>query len=166
MHEFGDDQVRLLKLDIEGSEYNVLPTIVSKSAVSRRVVEGTRHALEELMSRLLDELELAALMIDGIELDERCNTRDGTKVTLGLWEGSTENAAVATALLADLQERGLDCSEGVLVVIDGAKALAKAVRLDLLADGLLGALVAARRHPRQHALKHDASERVLAANCS
>ena len=79
---------------------------VSKSAVSRRVVEGTRHALEELMSRRLDDVELAALMIDGLDLDERCNvvclgiTRDGTKVALGRWEGSTENAAVATALLA------------------------------------------------------------------
>src|SRR4051794_33543587 len=73
-------------------------------------------------------------MIDGIDLDDRCNvvalgiTRDGTKVPLGLWEGSTENATVATALLADLVERGLDVSAGVLVLIDGAKALAKAVR--------------------------------------
>ncbi len=86
----------------------------SKSAVSRRVVARTREALEELMSRRLDELELAALMIDGLDLDERCNvvalgiTRDGTKVPLGLWEGSTENATVASALLADLQDRGLD----------------------------------------------------------
>ncbi|MCA1678038.1 MAG: transposase, partial [Actinobacteria bacterium] len=79
------------------------------------------------------DVRLAALMIDGIELDGRCNVvalgiaDDGTKVPLGLWEGSAENATVATALLSDLAERGLDCSGGVLVVIDGAKALRKAV---------------------------------------
>jgi putative transposase len=123
----------------------------SKSAVSRRVVERTREALEELMSRRLDELELAALMIDGLDLDERCNvvalgiTRDGTKVALGLWEGSTENATVASALLADLQDRGLDVSGGVLVVIDGAKALAKAVRQ------VLGAGAVVQRCQRHYA---------------
>jgi putative transposase len=58
------------------------------------------------------KVELVALMIDGIELDERCYvvalgiTIDGTKVPLGLWEGSTENTTTVTALLADLQERG------------------------------------------------------------
>jgi hypothetical protein len=125
----------------------------SKSAVSRRVVEGTRHALEALMSRRLGELELAALMIDGLDLDERCNvvalgiTHDGRKLPLGLWEGSTENATVASALLADVQDRGLDCSGGVLVVIDGAKALAKAVRQVLGA----GAVVArCQRHKECH----------------
>jgi hypothetical protein len=45
--------------------------------------------------------------------------------SLGLWEGSTENATVATALLSDLVERGLDPEQGILFVIDGAKALAK-----------------------------------------
>jgi putative transposase len=129
----------------------------SKSAVSRRVVERTREALEELMSRRLDEIELAALMIDGLDLDERCNvvalgiTRDGTKVPLGLWEGSTENATVASALLADLQDRGLDVSAGVLVVIDGAKALAKAVRQVLGA----GAVVQrCQRHKERNVMDH------------
>ena len=50
------------------------------------------------------------------------------KIPLGLWEGSTENATVATALLADLVERGLDPEQGILFVIDGAKALRKAIR--------------------------------------
>ena len=45
------------------------------------------------------------------------------KVPLGLWEGSTENATVATALLSDLVERGLDVEQGLLFVIDGGKAL-------------------------------------------
>src|SRR4051794_4667274 len=88
-------------------------------------------------------------MIDGIDLDDRCNvialgiTRDGTKVPLGLWEGATENATVATALLSDLVERGLDVSAGVLGVIDDAKALAKAVRQ------VLGAGAVVQRCQRQ-----------------
>jgi transposase-like protein len=130
---------------------------VSKSAVSRRIVEGTRHALEELMSRRLDDVELAALMIDGLELDGRCNVvclgicRDGTKVPLGLWEGSTENATVATALLADLGDRGLDVCAGVLVVIDGAKALAKAVRA-VLGSGAV--VQRCQRHKERNVLDH------------
>ena len=47
---------------------------------------------------------------------------------MGLWECSTENATVATALLADLVERGLDPEQGMLFVLDGSKALRKAVR--------------------------------------
>jgi transposase-like protein len=92
-------------------------------------------------------------MIDGIDLDERCNvvalgiTRDGTKLPLGLWQGSTENATVATALLSDLVERGLDCSGGVLVVIEGAKALAKAVR-QVLGSGAV--VQRCQRHKESH----------------
>jgi hypothetical protein len=73
-------------------------------------------------------------MLDGIDMKGRCNvvalaiTTEGVKIPLGLWEGSTENAAVATALLADLVDRGLDIGQGVLCVLDGAKALRKAVR--------------------------------------
>lgn len=122
-----------------GSEVDEDARSTSKSAVSRQFVARTRTALSELLSRPLDGLQLAVLMIDGIELEERTHvvclgiTRDGTKVPLGLWEGSTENATVATALLSDLQERGLDASGGLLVVIDGAKALRKAVR-DVLGE--------------------------------
>src|SRR3712207_6009281 len=77
---------------------------------------------------------LAVLMLDGIELKGRCCVvalgidTDGIKHPLGLWDGSTENATVATTLLANLVERGLDVEQGVLVVLDGAKALRKAVR--------------------------------------
>ncbi len=86
------------------------------------------------MSRRLDDVRLAVMMIDGIDLGERPNvvalgiTTEGVKIPLGLWEGSTENAAVATALLSDLVERGLDPEQGILFVIDGAKALRKAIR--------------------------------------
>ena len=106
----------------------------SKSSVSRAFVERTRHALAELMGRRLDDVRLAVLMLDGIELQGRTNivalgiTTDGVKIPLGLWEGSTENATVATALLSDLVSRGLDPEQGILFVIDGAKALRKAIR--------------------------------------
>jgi transposase-like protein len=82
----------------------------------------------------VDDIRLAVLILDGIDLKGRCNvvalevTTEGVKIPLGLWEGSTENAAVATALLADLVDRGLDVGQGVVCVLDGAKALRKAVR--------------------------------------
>jgi putative transposase len=106
----------------------------SRSAVSRTFVERTREALGELMSRRLDDVRLAVLMLDGIELKGRTNivalaiTTEGVKIPLGLWEGSTENATVATALLSDLVERGLDPEQGILFVVDGSKALRKAIR--------------------------------------
>lgn len=65
------------------------------------------------------------------------------EIPLGLWEGSTENATVATALLADLIKRGLDTSQGVLTVLDGSKALRKAVR-DVLGE----------RSPVQRCIRH------------
>jgi transposase-like protein len=85
------------------------------------------------MSRRLDDVRLAALMVDGIELKGRCCivalgiTTDGVKVPLGLWDGSTENKTVTAHLLADLVDRGLDVAQGVLVVLDGSKALRAAV---------------------------------------
>ena len=106
----------------------------SRSAVSRTFVERTRGALRELMSRRLDDVRLAVMMIDGLELQGRCCVfalwiaTEGVKIPLGLWEGSTENATVATALLSDLVERGLDPEQGILFVVDGAKALRKAIR--------------------------------------
>ena len=106
----------------------------SKSAISREFVARTRENLEALMSRRLDDVRLAVLMVDGIDLKGRTNvvclgiTTDGLKLPLGLWEGSTEHSALATALLADLVDRGLDTEQGVLCVLDGAKALRRAVR--------------------------------------
>ena len=117
-----------------GQEVEQAARSTSRSAVSRTFIERTRAALSELMSRRLDDVRLAVMMIDGIDLGERTNvvalgvTTEGVKIPLGLWEGSTENAAVATALLSDLVERGLDPEQGILFVIDGAKALRKAIR--------------------------------------
>jgi putative transposase len=117
-----------------GSEVGEVARSTSKSAVSREFVSRTRENLIELMSRPLGDLRLAVLMLDGIDLKGRCCVvalgidTDGIKHPLGLWDGSTENAIVATTLLSNLVERGLDVQRGVLVVIDGAKALRKAVR--------------------------------------
>jgi putative transposase len=105
----------------------------SKSAVSREFVGRTGEHLRALMSRPLGDIRLAALMLDGIELKGRCCvvalgiTTDGVKTPLGLWDGSTENKTVTAHLLADLVQRGLDVEQGVLVVLDGSKALRAAV---------------------------------------
>ena len=107
---------------------------VSKSAISRRFVRQTETALAELMARDLTDLDIKVLMLDGEHVAERCVvvalaiTADGTKVPVGLWDGSTENKTVVRALLADLVSRGLGFDDGLLVVIDGAKALSAAVR--------------------------------------
>src|ERR687893_2232734 len=116
-----------------GTEIDEISRSTSKSAVSREFVSRTREHLIELMSRPLGDLRLAVLMLDGIELKGRCCVvclgidTDGVKHPLGLWDGSTENATVATTLLSNLTDRGLDVDQGVLVVLDGAKALRKAV---------------------------------------
>jgi len=105
----------------------------SKSAVSARFVYGTERKLGELMSRELGGLKLVALLIDGVYFGEHVVLaavgvdERGDKHVLGLREGATENAAAVKALLADLVERGLDTNRSLLSVIDGAKALHKAV---------------------------------------
>ncbi len=106
---------------------------VSKSVVSERFVYGTERKLAELMSRELSDLALVALMIDGVHFAEHVVLavvgvdEHGDKHVLGLREGATENVAVVRALLADLVERGLATGHSLLIVIDGAKALHKAV---------------------------------------
>jgi putative transposase len=80
----------------------------SKSTVSELFIERTKSALEELMGRSLADVRLAVMMLDGIDIADRCHvvalgiTTDGVKLPLGLWEGSTENATVARSLLSDL----------------------------------------------------------------
>jgi transposase-like protein len=140
-----------------GEEIDESARSTSKSAVSREFVARTRENLIELMSRPLDDLRLAVLMLDGIELKGRCCVvalgidTDGVKHPLGLWDGSTENATVATTLLANLVERGLDTEQGVLVVIDGGKALRKAVR-DVL--GVHTPVQRCVRHKERNVLAH------------
>jgi putative transposase len=106
---------------------------ISKSAVSERFVVGTQRRLAELMQRDLSGLRLVALLIDGVHFADHVVLAavgidvDGEKHPLGLREGATENAAACKALLEDLIERGLNPNRTLLVVIDGAKALRRAV---------------------------------------
>ena len=64
-------------------------------------IERTRTALGELMGRRLDDVRLAVMMLDGLEIAERTHvvalgiSTEGVKIPLGLWEGSTENATLA-----------------------------------------------------------------------
>jgi putative transposase len=121
-------------LEPVGSAVEASARSTSRSAVSRRFVAMTEQALDEMMTADLCELDLVALMIDGVHFaDHLCVVAlgisiDGTKIPLGVLEGSTENATVVKALLADLAARGLDVTRPILVVIDGAKALASAVK--------------------------------------
>ena len=117
-----------------GTGLDATARATGRSSVSRRFKAATQAGLDELMGRDLADLELAALMLDGVHFAETCCVvalaicADGTKVPVGLWLGDTENKTIVTALLADLVDRGLDPAGGVLVVLDGAKALATAVR--------------------------------------
>jgi hypothetical protein len=120
-------------LEPVGTQVESTASGTSKSAISRRFVAATEHALAELLAADLTSLDLVALMVDGIRVAEHCCvvalgvTIDGTKIPLGLVEGATENATVVTDLLAGLRERGLEVTRPILVVIDGAKALRRAV---------------------------------------
>ena len=139
-----------------GADVEQAARSTSKSSVSRTFIERTRGALRQLMSRRLDDVRLAVMMLDGLELQGRTNvvclgiTTEGVKIPLGLWEGSTENATVATALLSDLVERGLDPEQGILFVIDGAKALRKAIR-NVFGDAPVQRCL---RHKERNVLEH------------
>jgi transposase-like protein len=106
---------------------------VSASSVSRRFVKESSDRLEKLMERPVPE-DLVALIIDGINVGPASLITavgidsKGTKHVLGIAEGTTENASVAGDLLADLAARGLDFTKPILFVIDGGKALRKAIR--------------------------------------
>ena len=117
-----------------GEKVEQASTSTGKSSVSERFVERTRTALGELMSRRLDDVRLAVMMLDGLQIADRTHvvalgiSTEGVKIPLGLWEGSTENATLARTLLADLVDRGLDPEQAILFVIDGGKALHRAIK--------------------------------------
>ena len=129
----------------------------SKSAVSRRFVALTEQKLGEWLSQPLGELDLKVVMLDGIHFKDHCILvalgvdSDGYKHPLGIVEGSTENATVAKSLLRDLVDRGLQSDRAIVFVIDGSKALRKAIR------GVFGELALVQRclvHKRRNVLDH------------
>jgi len=130
-------------LEPVGSRTEQAATATSKSAVSRRFVAATETALAELLAQDLSELDLVGLMIDGVHFGEHCCvvalgiSIDGRKHPLSLVEGSTENATLVRELIVGLRERGLDVTRPILVVLDGSKALRRAV-LDVFDRPVLG----------------------------
>jgi len=117
-----------------GEEVEQQASATGKSTVSELFIERTRTALGELMARRLDDVRLAVMMLDGLEIADRTHvvalgiSTEGVKIPLGLWEGSTENATLVSMLLADLVDRGLDPGQAILFVIDGGKALRRAIK--------------------------------------
>jgi putative transposase len=120
-------------LEPVGARTEQAATATSKSAVSRRFVAATETALAELLAADLSSLDLVALMVDGVHFGEHCCVValgidiDGVKHPLSLVEGSTENATLVSELLVGLRERGLDVTGPILTVLDGSKALRRAV---------------------------------------
>jgi transposase-like protein len=117
-----------------GEEVEQEASSTSRSTVSEMFIQRTATALDELMSRRLDDVRLAVMMLDGMEIADRTHvvalgiSTEGVKIPLGLWEGSTENATLARTLLADLVDRGLDPEQAILFVVDGGKALRRAIK--------------------------------------
>lgn len=129
----------------------------SKSAASRGLMRAMKARLGERLSERLDEFRLAVLMIDGIEIGGQTIVValgidwGGRKRVLGLAQGATENAAVCTALLTGLQERGLKVEEKILCVLDGGKGLRKAVA-DVFGD--LARVQRCQLHKRRNVAAH------------
>jgi transposase-like protein len=107
---------------------------IKRSSVSRHWKAATAKELEKLMQRPVPK-DLVVLMIDSKFFAGDCLVAavgidsTGKKHVLGLWHGASENATVVKGLLEDLVSRGLDPERKILVVIDGAKALRKAVQM-------------------------------------
>ena len=144
-------------LEPVGSDVEQAAQATSKSAVSRRFVAATAERLAALHARRLDDQRWLIVYLDGFGFADHTLvgalgvTLDGTKVPLGVVEGSTENAAVCTRLVADLAARGLDATRGILFVVDGGKAIAKAV------DDVYGTLAVTqrcRRHKERNVTDH------------
>jgi putative transposase len=120
-------------LEPVGTRTEKTATATSRSAVSRRFVAQTETALADLLAADLSGLDLVALMVDGVHFGEHiCIVAlgidiDGLKHPLSLVEGSTENATLVTELIVGLRERGLDVTRPILAVLDGSKALRRAV---------------------------------------
>jgi transposase-like protein len=130
---------------------------VSQSSVSRRFITATAERLAAFRSRPLEDERWLIVFVDGFDFAGHTMvgalgvTGDGTKVPLGVVEGSTENASVVRGLITDLRDRGLDATLGVLFVLDGGKALAKATR-DVFGEQAV--IARCRLHKERNLLDH------------
>lgn len=106
---------------------------VSKSSVSREFIAASAEQLKALCERRFDELDILIMYLDGVQFGTHHVIvaigvdSEAHKHVLGLAEGAAENAVVVTGLLEDLVERGVDPGRRRLFVIDGSKALRKAI---------------------------------------
>lgn len=129
---------------------------VSKSAVSRRFVVLSAEQLSQWLTRRI-EVELPAVMIDGIHFEERVVLvalgfdPQGKKHVLGIWEGSTEKTRVVRALLSDRIARGLNADAARLWIIDGSKAIRRAL-LEVFGSSAL--VHRCQEHKRRNVLEH------------
>ncbi|MGV8967861.1 MAG: IS256 family transposase [Cellulomonas sp.] len=120
-------------LEPVGQRVATTASATSRSAVSRRFVKMTETALVDLLAADLSGLDLVAFMVDGVHFAESCCVValgidiHGVKHPLALVEGSTENTTLVTELCVGLRERGLDVTRPILAVLDGSKALHRAV---------------------------------------
>lgn len=130
---------------------------ISQSSVSRRFITATAERLAAFRSRPLDGERWLIVFVDGFDFAGHTMvgalgvTAEGTKVPLAVVEGSTENASVVRGLISDLRDRGLDAAEGVLFVLDGGKALAKATREVF---GEQAVIARCRLHKERNVLDH------------
>lgn len=137
--QMGARMLEILMRGVSTRNYKeVIPSMaetmgVSKSAVSRRVVEASEAEVEALLARRFDELKLLVIYIDGLIFGNYTMIgavgvdSEGNKHVLGIREGATENSTVVTELLEDIVARGLDPKRRMLFVIDGSKALRAAI---------------------------------------
>lgn len=129
----------------------------SKSAASRRFARTTKRKLDAWLGRDLSDLSLVGLMLDGLHIDEHTVLvalgidEHGKKHALGVWLGASENAEVCGPLLDNLVERGLDPQRPYLFIIDGSKALRKAIR-DRFGERAL--VQRCQEHKRRNVLRH------------
>lgn len=107
---------------------------LSQSSVSRMFMESTAKTLKDFGNRNISEKDIVVLIIDGKTLAHQeiiiCLgvTIKGEKIVLDFVQSTTENSRAIKQLLKQLINRGLDYSKGLLVVSDGSKAIAKAIR--------------------------------------
>jgi putative transposase len=135
---------------------------VQKSSVSRSFVKASADEVRQLAERRFDGVRIPVIYLDGVQYAGETMTvalgvlENGAKRVLGVRQGATENAAVCTALLEDLQQRGLDTSQPTLLVLDGSKALHVAVKRVWGSNGLIQRCqVHKKRNVREHlAEKH------------
>ncbi len=138
-HRIGERVIEILMRGVSTRNYKaVLPEMaesvgMSKSSVSRQFAEASAESLEKLMERRFDDLNILVIYIDGLIFGDHHVLAavgvdaDGKKHVLGLRDGASENAEVVKALLEDLVGRGVTPSRRRLFVIDGSKALRKAI---------------------------------------